>query len=134
MCSSDLTLLAAKPAAAGVEMFTYTATLDNLTTREHVIFGDIEGTIAPFAMGGRTVANYTISCVSMLHQPAADDAADRAWAILNAVAEVLASDWTISGNVLDANLASFTISEGVKDQGGRRVDVEFVIAVEDTNV
>jgi len=127
------TLLEAKPALSGVTIYTYTEKLERIKTREYVILGNISGGVEPETMGGNTLTSYTIDCEFQIHLPAPDDAADRAWAILDAVAEVLASDWTVNGNVLDTDLATFEIEETVKDDGGLVVLVEFTIDVEDTN-
>lgn len=126
------TLLNANGDLTDVTIFTYTAKGEELV-REYIVLGDVEGSIEALTMGGNTLSEYTIECESMIHQPAADDAQDRAWTMLDAVASVLASGWTVSGNVIDAELDTWSLEETVKDDGNRRVDVEFTIKVRDTS-
>lgn len=126
-------LLEAKGALSGVTIYTYTVTDESRNTREYLILGNVEGTAEPNTMGGSVLSDYVISCQFAVNQPTVDGTADRGWAILDAVAEVLASDWTISGNVLDADLETFELNETVDADGGRRVDVEFTIRIRDLN-
>ncbi len=128
-----VTLLEAKGALSGVTIYTYTPTAEDRTTREYVVLGNVEGTAEPSTMGGSVLTEYVISCEFSVHQPTADDTADRGWAILDAVAEVAASDWTVSGLVLDMQLDSFSLEETVDASGGRRVDVEFDLRIRDLN-
>ena len=124
------TLLVAKPALSGVKVFTYSAKQEELG-REYVIMGNVDADVEPNAMGFSTLSEYTIECLSVVHQPEPDDTADRGWAILDAVAEVLIANYTASGNVLDANLTKWTIDETVDPDGGRRATITFDIGVRD---
>ena len=127
------TLLEADGAFTGVTIYTYTADLDSIKTREWLILGDVKGGTEPNTMGGGTLSEYTIECSTTVHQPDADATADRGWAILDAVSEILASGWTVSGNVLDAEIGEFELSETIYAGGGRSVAVEFEIKVRDLN-
>ena len=127
------TLLEAKGALADVTIYTYTPTAESRATREYVILGNVEGTAAPNTMGGSVLSDYVISCEFSVRQPTADGTADRGWAILDAINEVAASDWTVSGLVLDMQLDSFSLDETVDASGGRRVDVEFDLRIRDLN-
>ncbi len=127
------TLLEAKNALSGVTIYTYTVTEESRSKREYLILGNVDGTAEPDTMGGSVLTDYVISCEFAVHQPSADGTADRGWAILDAVSEVAASDWTVSGNVLDMELNSFSLDETVDASGGRRVDVEFNLRIRDLN-
>ncbi len=124
------TLLVAKPALSGVDVFTYTAKLEE-QMREFLILGNVDADVEPNAMGFSTLSEYTIDCHSVVRQPEPDDTADRAWAVLDAVAEVLIANYTATGNVLDANLTKWTIDETVDPDGGRRATITFEIRVRD---
>ena len=125
------TLLSAKPALSGVNVYTYTATEGNITTRDYIILGNVTGRSEPDGMGGAQLVTYTVECETSVSQPGAADTSDRGWAILNAVAEVLASDWKVNDAVLDAQLSDFEIEETVDAESGRRVDIEFKIEIRD---
>ncbi len=128
-----VTLLEADNAFTDVTIYTYTVDTDSIKTREWLVLGDVKGGTEWNAMGGKTLSEYTIECVSSVHQPAPNATADRGWAILDALAEVLASGWTVSGNALDAEIDTFELSETIHADGGRRVDIEFTIKVRDLN-
>ena len=127
------TLLEAEGDLSNVTIYTYTPTAEERVTREYVVLGNIEGEASPNTMGGSVLSDYVISCEFAVRQPTADGAADRAWAILDAVAEVLSTDHTLTGTVLDATLESFDLDETVDPDSGRRVDVEFTIRIRDLN-
>lgn len=124
-------LAAESPAMDGVTIFTYTATADDITTRDYLVLGDVRGTDTPHGMGGSQLSTYTIECEGLVHLSGSDATADRAWAILNTVADIAASQWTVSGTVIDAQMEDWEITETVYPSGGRQAGYTFTIRVRD---
>lgn len=125
------TLFAADEAFDGVTIFTYTAKDDEITTRDYLVMGDVTGNDEPHTMGGGRLTTYTIECTSSVTQPLPVGTADRAWTLLSTIASILATGWTVSGNVIDADIGTWEISERVHPNGGRVADIEFTIEVRD---
>ncbi len=128
------TLFAADAAFNGVTIYTYTVDLGSVKTREWLVLGNVAGTVEHYAAGGsKQLTKYDIEGSFSIHQPAPNDSADRAWALLETMMSVVGPNWTVSGNTLNTYFADYTIDETIHPDGGRRVDVEFTIKVEDTS-
>lgn len=124
-------LFSADAAFTGVTIFTYTAKTDEITTRNYLVLGDVVGVDEPHTMAGGRLNTYTIECTSSVSQPLPDGTSDRAWELLSTVAGILATGWTVSGNVIDADIGTWEVSERVHPDGGRVADLEFTIEVRD---
>ena len=102
--------------------------------RDHLVLGDVNGSSDPSTMGGSVLYEYTIEGSAMLHLPAKTDAQDKAWQLLSAVADVIASGWTVTGNTMDADLTQWSIEESADPAGrGWQQHVEFEIRIRDLN-
>jgi hypothetical protein len=125
-------LLSAK--VSGLTIYTFNPS-DDALDRDHVIFGDVSGSIDPNTMGGGVLADYRIDGSFSVTLPNEDDADDRAWTLINALAEVVADDksWTVSGTVMDADIVEFELNQDRHPNGGARVEAEFAIRVRDLN-
>lgn len=126
------TLLEAK--VAGLTIYTFNPS-DDALDRDHLILGDVKGSIDPNTMGGGVLSDYRIEGSFSIHKPDENDADDAAWTLINALHEVVADDksWTISGTVMDADIVEFELAQDRHPNGGARVEAEFAIRIRDLN-
>ena len=125
------TLLEADNDLSGVTVYTSPESADTLD-REHVVLGNVKGRNEPFAMGYTFLSTYDIECTAMFHKPAKSDTVDRAWVLLQNVSDIVAGNWTVSGNTLDAEVTDWEYDEMPHPDGkGWQTTVEFTIAIKD---
>lgn len=115
-----------------ITVYPYTVKEEDRPTN-YLVLGDIEGNDSPHTAQGGQLSTYLLMGESRVVQPAAADAADVGWELLNAIQVVLAANHEV-GNVVDAQMNSWSIDEIVDpNYGGRLVIIEFSIEVRDTN-
>lgn len=126
------TLFNADDDLTDVTFHTSNAAITDLTP-DYVVLGDVDGRDEPFAMSGKQRTIYRITCSSRFKSATADAAFDKAWTVKDAIAAVLATGWTVSGNTLDAQLGDWEINETYDADDGRVAALEFEIVIQDTN-